>query len=117
MKNKAISLLTYSLFLILLPLIPSCFSCDKLLKQIHETEISGKIINITKENKTSINRVIILNSKNQLDTIEFCNSIVYDEFWNYIQIGDSLVKRSGSDSLILFNKIELKMFEYPCCDW
>jgi len=60
---------------------------------------------------------IIVKTNEKIDTIETCHCSTGSELWNYITIGDSIIKPLGS-SQIEVHKIKTrdkKIFEYPNC--
>lgn len=93
------------------------FSCEDYRKKLEDIDINAIVVEIENDSIYG-NAYIIYCSKEKKDTIYLCRNIVYEDFWNYVQIGDSILKPINTDYLIIKkSNMENKKFGVPCCDW
>ena len=93
------------------------FSCEKYRTDLKTIEYRGIVTKINLDTLDLYGKVIY-KFKNKEDTLNLCRSLIFNNFWENIEIGDSLLKPLGSDTIFLFkSNNSVKKFITPCCDW
>jgi hypothetical protein len=115
MNNKKIINLLLATSLLMLC---SCFTCSWYYKnKVKPKEYNGTIINIYEDEVGCFAYLVVTNKTNN-DTLSICYCD-HNNLWEYMEIGDSLIKEQGSVYLKVIKKVDGDSMsaEYPCCDW
>ena len=95
----------------------SCFpTCDSYLGSKAKLNFSG-VVKAKSESDIGCFGNIIIDQKGDLISLERVCNCTGDKynFYKYCQIGDSLIKNSGSIQVKVIKKDSSKFFDYPCC--
>ncbi len=93
------------------------FSCHRYRKEIKDITYSGVVAEINDDaNRDGI--ILIEKENNNKKEILLCRGANNSDFWDFIDINDTLIKNKGVDSLIIKKQNgQTSVFLYPCCDW
>jgi hypothetical protein len=102
-------------------LIFLCFfsSCESII-ELDAKKITKKGIVIGKyKDQIGCHGSIVVRSDGQIiDSLIglcYCVPRQSQEIWKYVEVGDSLVKKSGDLEITIYRNGNIKIFEYPIC--
>lgn len=101
--------------------ITSCnmiFSCTSWVEEnIKPKYIYGIVVNKNEE-KACHGKLLFNSMDNKIDSLAICICSPFQEKWNQVEIGDTIIKKAGEVSIeIINNSKKIKWERYPCCDW
>lgn len=87
------------IFIIILFFITSSCTVDFTKKETEGKDIFGKVIDKYYDELNHMEPTIVFENKNGLFKYQISDWAINSDLWNYIQIGDSVIKPSGTLTL------------------
>ncbi|NLR77356.1 hypothetical protein [Chitinophaga eiseniae] len=108
-------------FLFFAMLIVGCgfpFSCEEFQREhIKPGKVAGWVV----EKKKMVNRdcfgEIIVKAQGRFDTLKYlptCNGVTQREVWTNVNVGDSIFKAAGENTVVIINNSGKKVLEISC---